>query len=478
MGLDTVFFLVEIIIGYMVNSLALIADSFHMLNDLLSLAVALWAVNVAKTRMADAKFTYGWLRAEILGALANGVFLLALCFTIFVEAIQRFINPPIINNPKLILFVGALGLCSNIVGVFLFHDTSEHSHSHSHSHPTDDIEANTNGISGHPTESTPLAHATSMGSMDHTLSSSSSLPSGNDSRISHALSAGGDDSDIENVLPSVVVKKLGNYGATGGKRTSSQSSSGSSENEMGTSSNNGTSHTADLGQKKKKSKKTNKRAQSLNMQGVLLHVIGDCVGNIGVMLTAVFIWKTDYSWRFYFDPLVSLVITCIIFSTAMPLCKSSSRILLQGSPVSVDSDEVKDSILSIPEVISVHDFHIWNLTETYLIATLHVDLNCPPEKFLTVAANIKSKLHNYGIHSATIQPEFSSYYFRAHMLPERYSSSTQDLADSIAPNSAYSATGNGTNEPQENHSCVQPSNSDIHCLVDASAGCTTYDCMH
>lgn len=125
--LDTVFFFVEIIIGYAVNSLALIADSFHMLNDIISLLVALWAVNVAKTRSADAEYTYGWLRAEILGALINAVFLIALCFTIFIEAIQRLIEPPTISNAQLILIVGGLGLASNIAGLFIFH---EHGHSH------------------------------------------------------------------------------------------------------------------------------------------------------------------------------------------------------------------------------------------------------------------------------------------------------------------------------------------------------------
>lgn len=76
--LDTVFFVIEITIGYMSHSLALIADSFHMLNDIFSLLVALWAVSVAKNRGPDAKYTYGWKRAEILGALVNAVFLIAL----------------------------------------------------------------------------------------------------------------------------------------------------------------------------------------------------------------------------------------------------------------------------------------------------------------------------------------------------------------------------------------------------------------
>lgn len=112
--------------GYAVHSLALVADSFHMLNDVLSLCVGLWAVRVANTGSSK-MYTYGWQRAETLGALVNGVFLVALCLSIFLEAIQRFVEPQVVSNPKLVLIVGCLGLASNILGLFLFHD---HGHSH------------------------------------------------------------------------------------------------------------------------------------------------------------------------------------------------------------------------------------------------------------------------------------------------------------------------------------------------------------
>ncbi|KAG9615571.1 zinc/cadmium resistance protein, partial [Aureobasidium melanogenum] len=70
----------------------------------------------------------------------------------------------------------------------------------------------------------------------------------------------------------------------------------------------------------------------LNMRGVFLHVMGDALGNIGVIASALFIWLTDYSWRFYTDPGISLIITCIILASAIPLCLAASRILLQAVP--------------------------------------------------------------------------------------------------------------------------------------------------
>ena len=67
------------------------------------------------------KNTFGWARAEVLGALVNAVFLVALCFSIFVEALKRLYDVDEIHNPKLILYVGCAGLLVNLIGLFLFH---------------------------------------------------------------------------------------------------------------------------------------------------------------------------------------------------------------------------------------------------------------------------------------------------------------------------------------------------------------------
>lgn len=346
--LDTIFFLLEAIIGYSVHSLALIADSFHMLNDIISLLVALWAVRVKNTKPADGKYTYGWQRAEILGALINAVFLLALCFTIIIEAIQRFFETPDIKNPKLILIVGIAGLLSNGLGLVLFH---EHGHSHG------------GGSS----------HGEDLENNEH----------GHEHAHSHETDTGSNDSDIGDFLPNNVVS---NY----------------NENSPLI------KHNLNLAAPKKK--------KSLNMEGVFLHVLGDALGNVGVIITALFIWKTDYSWRFLADPVTSLVITVIIFSTALPLCRRSSKILLQATPPNIDTNNIIDEIVSLELVKSVHDFHVWNLNEDILIALLHVELNhgeledvgqIDKAIFLQVVSQVREVLHKFGIHSATIQPEFS-----------------------------------------------------------------------
>ncbi|XP_011298932.1 zinc transporter 1 [Fopius arisanus] len=127
--LTAFFFLVEVIVGYVTNSMALVADSFHMLSDVAALVVAFLSVKMSPKKWS--KNTFGWARAEVLGALVNAVFLVALCFSITVEACKRFIEPEDIHKPEWLIAVGTLGLFVNLIGLCLFH---EHGNSHGHTH--------------------------------------------------------------------------------------------------------------------------------------------------------------------------------------------------------------------------------------------------------------------------------------------------------------------------------------------------------
>jgi Co/Zn/Cd efflux system component len=124
LSLTTAFFFVEISVGYITNSMALVADSFHMLSDVVALIIAYVSVRMSPKKWS--KNTFGWARAEVLGALVNAVFLCALCFSILVESIKRFYSPEKIHEPLLILVVGVCGLLVNVIGLFLFKGTQKY----------------------------------------------------------------------------------------------------------------------------------------------------------------------------------------------------------------------------------------------------------------------------------------------------------------------------------------------------------------
>jgi cobalt-zinc-cadmium efflux system protein len=119
LGLVVVYMVAEVVGGILAGSLALLADAGHMLSDAASLGLALAAMWVAR-RPRTAAHTYGFHRAEILAALANGVTLVVLAVFIVREAWFRFQDPPDVDGP-LMLAVAAGGLVVNLVGMAVLH---------------------------------------------------------------------------------------------------------------------------------------------------------------------------------------------------------------------------------------------------------------------------------------------------------------------------------------------------------------------
>ncbi|KAG0075365.1 hypothetical protein BGZ92_002932 [Podila epicladia] len=376
LGLNIIMFLAELIVGYKTGSLALIADAFHMLSDVLSQVIALYAIRLAAKTEWQPTLSYGWQRAELLGALYNGVFLLALCFTIFLDAIERFFKPEDIENPKLVLIVGGIGLACNLLGLVLFHDHSGHAHSHGgHSH-------------GHSHSHSKKPKAISNSSVDEPDVAASDNEKGS-KRVPHPLRHQSSlerisplrQANIQNLQQAALevqhqIESEERYAQQDAEETRSRSRSG-----------------------------TKPSGEDLNMQGIFLHVLGDALGSVGVIFTALFVWLTDFSWRFYMDPIISIFITAIIIHSALPLVRSASFILLQGVPVGVEIEEIRREIKAIPDVISIHDLHIWQLTNIKMVASLHV-LVTNQEAFERISRAVKAIMHRAGVHSTTIQPEF------------------------------------------------------------------------
>lgn len=114
-----VYMVAEVIGGLLSNSLALLADAGHMLSDAAALGLSLFAIHLAR-RPSTPQRSYGYYRAEILAALANGAALVALSIYIFVEAIQRFLAPAEVQG-GLMLWIAAGGLAVNVVSLWILH---------------------------------------------------------------------------------------------------------------------------------------------------------------------------------------------------------------------------------------------------------------------------------------------------------------------------------------------------------------------
>ena len=432
-----------------------------------------------------------WVRAEILGAFFNAVFLIALCVSIVLEALTRFIEPPEINNPKLILFVGCAGLFSNIMGFFVLGGHG-HSHGHDHDHDHDHGHEHAHGA-GHRREqdeeqavgyggirsdaadengavgdvlpevvvrratsaaqrsgssgteaalsrnehSTRISRTTSSRSRGHRRSSKSGhsgFASIDDISIHPASfrqdiiaaslaasSAGGDqgsDSETEGSRPchdnwreaneeSPLLQQTDKASGTMQSQTSDPHMK-SKHHRRDSGVHDGHNHT------KPKSKQTNSGGHNhadMGMKAMILHVIGDALGNLGVIVTALIIWLTNWPGKVYADPAVSLVITAIILHTSIPLTRATSRVLLQATPENISIQEVRQDVEALPGVVSCHHIHVWQLSDTKIVASMHLQVAFPIDshsgkKYMELAKRARQCLHGFGIHSATIQPEF------------------------------------------------------------------------
>ncbi len=119
------FLLVEVISGWIANSLALISDALHLFTDVGALALSLAVLKIArwpKTR----NMSYGYERAEILGALASALSLCALCGVLVYEAITRLITPQPVIGP-IVFVIATIGLFANLMMMRVLHPVQGHS---------------------------------------------------------------------------------------------------------------------------------------------------------------------------------------------------------------------------------------------------------------------------------------------------------------------------------------------------------------
>jgi cobalt-zinc-cadmium efflux system protein len=119
LALTLAYMLAEVIGGYLADSLALLADAGHMFSDAAALGLSLFASWISQ-RPPTPRLTYGYHRAEILAALANGATLIAISLVIFIEAIRRLQEPEPVAG-ALMMWVAAGGLLVNLVNMAILH---------------------------------------------------------------------------------------------------------------------------------------------------------------------------------------------------------------------------------------------------------------------------------------------------------------------------------------------------------------------
>ncbi|PBI78287.1 CDF family zinc transporter ZitB [Rahnella victoriana] len=142
---------------------------------------------------------------------------------------------------------------------------------------------------------------------------------------------------------------------------------------------------------------------NINVRAAALHVLGDLLGSIGAVAAALIIMNTGWT---PIDPILSVLVSCLVLTNAWRLLRESFHELLEGTPEEIDIDKLRrDLSMSIPEVRNVHHVHVWQIGEQRLM-TLHVQV-IPPHDHDALLERIRHHLlEKCRIGHATIQMEY------------------------------------------------------------------------
>ncbi|MGA9607618.1 MAG: CDF family zinc transporter ZitB [Rouxiella badensis] len=142
---------------------------------------------------------------------------------------------------------------------------------------------------------------------------------------------------------------------------------------------------------------------NINVRAAALHVMGDLLGSVGAVGAALIIMYTGWT---PIDPILSVLVSCLVLRNAWGLLRESFHELLEGTPQEIDIDKLrKDLSLTIPEVRNVHHVHVWQIGEQRLM-TLHTQV-IPPHDHDALLGRIQHYLsEKYKIVHATIQIEY------------------------------------------------------------------------
>ncbi|MFE8154075.1 CDF family zinc transporter ZitB [Brenneria goodwinii] len=143
--------------------------------------------------------------------------------------------------------------------------------------------------------------------------------------------------------------------------------------------------------------------KNINVRAAALHVLGDLLGSVGAIAAALIILFTDWT---PIDPILSILVSCLVLRSAWALMKESIHELLEGTPNQISVDALKkDLTLNIPEVRNIHHVHLWQVGEKPLM-TLHAQV-IPPYDHDALLNRIQDYLlKHYQIDHSTIQMEY------------------------------------------------------------------------
>lgn len=340
-----IFMVGEVVGGVLSNSLAIATDAAHLLTDFASFMISLFAIWLS-SRPATRKMSFGWYRAEVIGALFSVLMIWLVTGLLVYLAIERLRTKEFEIDSQVMVITASAGLLVNIImAVALNVDGHSHSHGHFHGH-------------GH-----------------------------HHHHHSHNHEEECEREHIDTIAASIPPLSNGNNSNSGKK-------------------NNGNFVDGALTANKKAT--TNRQRQgrgksNINVRAAFVHVVGDFLQSLGVLIAALIIhFEPTYS---IVDPICTFIFSIIVLITTINIIRDAVNVLMEGIPDGINFIEVRETLQELPGVIRVHNLRIWSLSLDKIAISTHlvIDDSRTPSQALKMAIDtLKSR---YNFFEVTIQVE-------------------------------------------------------------------------
>jgi len=140
---------------------------------------------------------------------------------------------------------------------------------------------------------------------------------------------------------------------------------------------------------------------NLNVSAAFIHVLGDLIQNIGVMIAAIIIWVRP-DW-YIADPICTFLFSILVAFTTIGLLRRSFNVFMDACPENIDSAKVKNDMLNIQDVKTISDLHIWSISSGKVVLCVSAIIGPEADPEAVLIKIQKMLITNYGIHHSTIQ---------------------------------------------------------------------------
>jgi cobalt-zinc-cadmium efflux system protein len=147
---------------------------------------------------------------------------------------------------------------------------------------------------------------------------------------------------------------------------------------------------------------------NLNIKAAYLHLMGDTLSSVAVILGGIGIWLYQIYWL---DPLITVAVSIFIIYHTWGVVKQTVDILMQTTPSNINIDEIKSKVEKIENIENIHHVHVWKLDDKQTHFEAHINLknNIDMEKMMQIKQEVEHILeHHFKIQHITLQMEYNT----------------------------------------------------------------------